>query len=109
MYFVRGVRHEYSPNVARLALAFILTLTMCLTLLNYGAWYNGDLELAVLFTVISFNSERREDGLNAARLALAFLLHNFPEFLCDYQAWRMVVTRFVMYADSSTERDGASK
>ena len=27
---------------------------MCLTLLSYGAWYSGDLELAVLFTAMSF-------------------------------------------------------
>ena len=68
-YFVRGVRREYGPNVARLALAFLLTSagvfvastaflpsssSMYLTLLSYGAWYNGDLELAVLFTAMSF-------------------------------------------------------
>ena len=65
---MHGVRREYGPNVARLAIAFLLTSagmfaastaflpsssSMCLTLLSYGAWFNGDLELAVLFTAMS--------------------------------------------------------
>ena len=67
-YFVHGVRREYGPNVARLALAFLLTSagmfsastaflpsssSMFLTLLSYGAWFNRDFELAVLFTAMS--------------------------------------------------------
>ena len=65
---MHGVRREYGPNVARLAIAFLLTSagmfaastaflpsssSMCLTLLSYGAWFNGDLGLAVLFTAMS--------------------------------------------------------
>ena len=50
----RDVLREYGPNVARLALDFPLTSYLCLTLLSYGAFYNGDCELAVLFTAISF-------------------------------------------------------
>ena len=54
-YFMHGVRREYRSNVAQLALAFILSSAVCLTLLSNGVYYNGDCELSVLFTAMSFN------------------------------------------------------
>ncbi len=67
-YFVRAVRREIGPNVARIALAFLLfsagmfvssaallpsSTSMYLTMLSYGAWFNGSHNLAVLFTAMS--------------------------------------------------------
>ena len=57
--FVHSVRHEYGSNVARLDLSFLITsagmfLARKAFLPPSIVWYNGDLELAVLFTALSF-------------------------------------------------------